>query len=160
MACYHPRHCRDSKLKHSGLSKKEAYLLVQALWPEEQASSSAHLGAYRVALRERRQVDATFTFSPCLVPQLASISQKGAYTLVWRPDFCGCCQGALLHHLALVAHGAYTRGSHRTVTNRERVLKQLPPSGHKRQQTQEPSLSVKEPISLSSQLQPEGQASN
>lgn len=36
-------------------------------------------------------------------------------------------------------------GSHRTVINRERILRQLPPPGHrKRQQTQEFNLSVKE----------------
>lgn len=74
------------------------------------------------------------------------VTQKGAHIPIWCPDFYGCCQGTLLHRPALVASGAYTRGSHRIVTSGERVLKYLPPLPwpSKRQQTQELSLSVKE----------------
>lgn len=52
------------------------------------------------------------------------------------PNFCDCCQGTPLYHVVLVASGAYTHESHRRVTNRKRVLKQLPsPGPTKRQQT-------------------------
>ena len=64
---------------------------------------------------------------------------------VRHSNFYGSYPGIPLHHLALAASGAYTCGSHRTVANRERVLKQLPRPGHsKKQQTKELSLSVKE----------------
>ena len=54
-------------------------------------------------------------------------------------------QGTPPDHLALVASEAYACGSHKAIINGERVLKQLAPLGHrKREQTQEPSLSVKE----------------
>ena len=56
-----------------------------------------------------------------------SVTQKRAHTPTWHPDFCDCCQGTPLYHVALVANGAYMCGSHRIVTNGERVLKQLPP---------------------------------
>lgn len=37
-----PGHCKDRRLKHTiSLSKKEAYLLVQDLWPEGQDSDLA-----------------------------------------------------------------------------------------------------------------------
>lgn len=39
--------------------------------------------------------------------------------------FVAAVQGTPLDHLALVVSGAYTYRSQRTVTNKERVLKQL-----------------------------------
>ena len=50
-----------------------------------------------------------------------------------------------LYGLAMVARVAYTQESHRPVTNRGRVVKQLPFPGHgAKRQTKELSLSVKE----------------
>ena len=54
------------------------------------------------ALREWRLVDIIFVLPSA---SLAGIFQKGAYTLVWCADFCGCCQGTPLHRLALVFMG-------------------------------------------------------
>lgn len=62
-------------------------------------------------------------YSPSALLQLASICQKEAYTLVWHPDFCCRCQGTLLQNPALEASGTYAHKSHRTIANRERVLK-------------------------------------
>lgn len=77
--------------------------------------------------------------------KVIDVTQKGAHIPVWYPNFCDCFQGTPLYYLALVASGAYGHGSHGTVTNRERLLKQLPPTGHsKRQQTHKLSFSVKE----------------
>ena len=57
---------------------------------------------------------------------IIGVTQKGAHTLVWCPDFCDCFQEThlLIHCLALAGSGAYTCGSHRTVSSGERVLKQ------------------------------------
>lgn len=69
-------------------------------------------------------------------------SGKGACILAWSPNFCVCH----LDHLSLVASGADTCVSHRTGTDRERVLNQLLPlrRAAERQHTEEPSHSVKE----------------
>lgn len=76
--------------------------------------------------------------------QFIGILQKGVYTLLWYPDFCGC-QGTPPCHLALGASGAYVHRFHGTITNGESVLKQLvPPEQRKREQTQELNHSVKE----------------
>lgn len=61
---------------------------------------------------------------------------KGAHTPVRHSNFYGSYPGIPLHHLALAASGAYTCGSHRTVANRERVLKQLP--GPSQQEAKDP----------------------
>lgn len=50
---------------------------------------------------------------------------SGASVLIWCPGFCGCCRETSLYHLTLVVGVVYACGSHRTVTNRERVLEQL-----------------------------------
>ena len=87
-------------------------------------------------------------------------SQKGAYTLVWHPDFLQLMSGdtsistgslaILCCVFMLVGPKDYNQWSlclwvPRIIINGERVLKQLLPLGHsKRQQTQELSLLVKE----------------
>lgn len=43
------------------------------------------------------------------------------------PVLAANAQGTYLDLLALMTNGAYVHGSHRTVTNTERVLSQLPP---------------------------------
>ena len=93
-----------------------------------------------------QSVGALFMLSPGHTPECC-ISQRGASTHIWHPsyyiwcpDFCSCGQGTPLHCPALVGSGAYAHTSHRTVTNGERVLKQLPPpptpGPSKRQHTQ------------------------
>ena len=110
-----PRHCTDSRVKHTpSLPVKEASL------------HGTCLGIYRSALGERRLGDAASEPSPTLL-HLASISQKGVYTLVRLLHVCSCCQGTAPYCLALVASGLCTHGSHRTATNGERVLTWLPP---------------------------------
>ena len=80
---------------------------------------------------------------------IIGITEKGAHTPVWHPNFCNCCQGTPLYYLALVASGAYVCGSHRTVINREIDLKQPPPTGHsKKQQIHKLNFFVKEAHSL------------
>lgn len=76
---------------------------------------------------------------------IPSVTQKGAHTLVWHP-----------HLLHLVSEDTSTSPDSfgqwslclwvpRIVTNGQRILKQLQPSRHnKKQQAQEPGLSVKE----------------
>lgn len=67
--------------------------------------------------------------------------------------------GTPLDHLALVATRAYTQGSHRTITNGERLLKWLPPPGHNpRQQSKE--VYERELLAYLHKLHPERQASN
>lgn len=69
--------------------------------------------------------------------------ERSAYCVL-HPNLGTAGRGPVLHSLALVASKAYAHQSHRTVTNGERVIKQLPPPGHsKRQQIWELSLSVK-----------------
>lgn len=61
------------------------------------------------------------------------------------PVFTVTVKGTPLDCLALVASGAYTHGSHWTITHRESVLNRLPsPGPSKRQEIEVPSLSVKE----------------
>ena len=54
-------------------------------------------------------------------------SQKGACIPVRHLEFCGCCQGTILDQLVLVA-STHPHSCHRIVTNKERVIKGLPPS--------------------------------
>lgn len=98
--------------------------------------------------------------SPSASPPHFAVFQKEACTLIWCLEFCGCCQGTPVRCLALRLTGwAHRCRSHRAVTNRKTVLKQLLLLGHsKRHETQEINLS-KKPISSSPQLQPERQAS-
>lgn len=105
--------------------------------------SSTHLGAYRHTFRKTEAIGYNLCILPCS-SVLISLRKK-LYTLVWHLDFYSCYQGPCLHHVALVASGAYAHRSLKTVTNGERVLKQLPLSGHsKRQKTQKLTPSVKE----------------
>lgn len=74
-------------------------------------------------------------------------SRTGLRPFVWCPDFCSCCQGTPLHHLALVACWTDAHRSCRTKTDREGVLQQPQSLGlSKRQQAQGRILS-KKPIS-------------
>lgn len=59
--------------------------------------------------------EAFFFFSPGTV--IIGVTQKGAHTPVWCPNFCDCCQGTPLCSLSLVANEAFAHGSHRTVTS-------------------------------------------
>lgn len=58
---------------------KEVYLLIQEFWPEGWAYGGA-LMEWRLVVKSLYSSSASF--------QLTLISQKGAYTLVWSPDFC------------------------------------------------------------------------
>lgn len=61
----------------------------------------------------------------------------GAFTRL-VPQLLWLLPGVPLRLLALVTSGAYVCRAHRTVTNRERLLEQLPSQGHsQRQQSQE-----------------------
>ncbi|KAB1260743.1 Spermatogenesis-associated protein 31E1 [Camelus dromedarius] len=69
---------RQQTKRRPSLSLKEAYLLVQELRPEGEASrNGGHWTPYR--------------HSPSASRQLASISRKQAHTLSWGLEFCGCC---------------------------------------------------------------------
>lgn len=102
------------RARSARLSEEDAYLLVQELWPGRQASGLAHL----LNLPEGLSRDTgQWTQSLCfLVDSLlpTGVFQKGAHTLVWCLGFCGCCQQAALHSLALMTSMAYVHGSHRT----------------------------------------------
>lgn len=92
-------------------------------------------------------VGTIFALSLCLLHN-TSVSQTGAFTCVWYHSFyiwclafyiwclafCSCFQWTPLHHLALRVSGAYPCRSQKTIINRERVLKQLPLSRHKKRQ--------------------------
>lgn len=85
------------------------------------------------ALREWEPVNA---ISPYASLQLTGILQKGVYTLVLCPEFCGCFQETPSHCLALVASRASICRSQGTVLNGERALKKIPSPGQsKRQET-------------------------
>lgn len=58
---------------------------------------------YKSALSEHGLGDASFALSLCLN---AAHSQKEAYTFLWSPDFCRCCQGRAPDLLTLVASRA------------------------------------------------------
>ena len=132
------------------------------------------LGAFRNTLQEWRLVGTIFVLSLCCAPEHQYLPEGSFYmqlvsrflrlpprgylliAWLWRPrelmflvpwDYNNWYhpERTPLHCLALVASEAYADESHKTVANGERVLKQLPPLGHhKRQQTQELRLSVKE----------------
>lgn len=74
-------------------------------------------------------VCAIFVLSLCCIPEHQYLPEANVYIhkVPWLyiqcSSLCGCCQGTPLHSLALVASGAYTYGSQRTVTNKERILK-------------------------------------
>ena len=82
-------HCTDSQLKYTlHFSEKEAYLLVQDLWPEKQASGLAGLGSCT------QRMKACGLMTSALL-QLNSISLKGIYILDWYPDFLATIRGSL-----------------------------------------------------------------
>lgn len=56
---------------------------------------------------------------------IIGVIQNGARSPIWCPNFCDCCHGTPLDHLALVASGVYTHGSYRSATNGESILKEL-----------------------------------
>ena len=84
-----PGNSADSRLKHTpSLYGKEAYLLVLELQPKGQASDFTYI--YRsteVFSGEGGQAD-TICVLPSATLQVASISWKGACTLISCPNFC------------------------------------------------------------------------
>lgn len=62
----------------------------------------------------------------------------------WGPTKDFISLSGTLIFVALVTSRTYTCGSHETENHEERILKQPPPPGHKRQQAQDVSLPVKE----------------
>lgn len=76
-------------------------------------------------------MEAICVFSLCLT-LVASICQKGAGTRAWHLNFCDRLPGDTLSCLALVTSRTHACGSHKAITNRERVLNQLPSPGHSR----------------------------
>ena len=62
---------------------------------------------YKSALTEHGLGDASFALSLCLN---AAHSQKEAYTFLWSPNFCSCCQGIAPDLLTLVVSRAYASG--------------------------------------------------
>lgn len=61
-----PGHCTERKLRHSpSFYQKEAYLLVQELWPEEQAGLAHLQGLWRGSPRMEARVT-IFVLFPCL----------------------------------------------------------------------------------------------
>ena len=114
---------------------KETYLLILKYLPAGHACNLAHLeGPTDILSKDRSQLVPSL-LSPLASLQLTSISQKRAYTFVWCPDFCGCSQGTPLDCYGLMAAEFFCHGSHRTLTNWERILKQLSPLGHSREAT-------------------------
>lgn len=133
----------------SALHRLQTEIFLQAFWDgglfacSGALSGDTHLEAYGGALKEERQVDTIF------VLQLAGISQRGSYALSSTLIFAAA-SWTPLYQLALQACRAYTRacGSHRTIINGVRVLKQIPPGHSKKQQTQELRVSVEEAYTL------------
>ena len=114
-------------------------------WTEGQASNLTQIWGATDILSKDGGWQASSLHSPSASFQLAGISQKGTSTPFGILIFVAAAQRTTLDHLALVASRAYTCGSHRTVTNRKRVLAQLsPPRQEERQQTEAPTFSVKE----------------
>lgn len=66
-------------------------------------------------------------YSPSASLRVVGISQKGACAHIWWLVYVATAQRMPLDCLALVASGANIHGSHRTVANREPVLKWLSP---------------------------------
>ena len=100
-------------------------------------------------------------YFPSALLQLAYILRKGTYTLLWCPDVLCLLPGDTSTLPGSSGWWDLCSQVPQTVTNGENILNQLPPLGHsKRQENQELNLSGKKPVSLSSQLQPEGQSSN
>lgn len=105
----------------------------------------------------------TSTLSPGPLQSTSIVSQEGAFIHVggsrFSPGrFLQLHEGSPGHAVALVARQGLACGSHRTITNRERVLKQLPRPGHKEKQETE-ELRLPGLVSVSAQQQPVGQAS-
>lgn len=126
-----PKHCPDSRLKHTpSLSEKNAYLLVQELWP----GSHPLLGVYGSAIWEQSPGDAVSALSLCLTPAHQYLPKRSSYSCLVPQFLPRLCKGTTLHNLAPMAGRAYTHRSPGTKTNEERVLKQLGPSGHSEKQ--------------------------
>ena len=75
---------------------------------------------------------------------LAHNVQKGACTLLWQPDFSGCYPQDTTRSPGSGGQWGLCWRIPQDCNQRRRLLVQVPCAGHsKRQQTQEPSLSVK-----------------
>lgn len=87
---------------HPQLSVKYTYFIIQELQPWGGIKSAT----YRGILKEC-QLGASSLHVPPESPQLTGISHKEAYTLIWSPNFCGCCQRVPSDSLVLVASRVY-----------------------------------------------------
>lgn len=125
-----PVHCAESRLKPtpSLFFEKEAYLPLLELWPEGQTTALATMGPWSCA--QGTEAGGYNLHSPSVSPQLPAVSQKRAYTFVWHHKVSICHQDTHLYHLALVAKNILR--SHRSITNREYICKQLPHLGPSR----------------------------
>lgn len=110
-------------------------MLIQELWLEGQSSGLVYLeqpteglsGTLNSSLQRSCQGMEADKLSLVLSSaslQLISIVQKGAYILFWCPDFSSATRG----HLYIIWFWRPVRimlmdGSHKTITNGERVLK-------------------------------------
>ena len=87
-----PGHCTDSRRKHAPtLSiKKTPIFFVLGPQPEGHASYLAHIQRAMEMLLGNRGQQMPFLCSFSVSLQLAGVSQKGAYTLIWSPELCSC----------------------------------------------------------------------
>lgn len=107
---------------------KEASLLILKLWPEGQASNLTHYNGHAEILSK----DGGGRCHLCTLPHSRSPLSPRKQLVHFDPlIFAAATQRTCLHHLALVASGAYACGSYRTVINGERDLNQLLPLGHR-----------------------------
>ena len=126
-------------------------LLVLDLLPKAQALGLTQTKEPTAGLSGNRGQWTSTLCSLFALLQLAVIYQNKVYTLVSHLDYHSCCQGTPLDCLVIVASGAYTHGSQRTVTNRGIILKWLsPPRGPARGNSpRKPVFLCKRPISIS-----------
>ena len=68
-----------------------------------------HLVAFRAAVKDHGLWTPSW-HGPSALLQLPAVPQKGAYTLVWSPNFCSCCPGDTSRSFGLEASRVYHYG--------------------------------------------------
>lgn len=118
------RHCPQGTIKTLGWNTPQSFWEGSLFGWRGGLWFATFTGTCTDAPKEWRLVDTVFVL--CLAPD-HSILQRGVYTLLQNPGFCGYCQGPPVLFLALMSSRTSASRCHRTVTSSKEYLNSYHP---------------------------------